>query len=41
MDGRPHYDVTRYGQKLLVRQPTGTSRLAVRVLLNWMSKLSK
>ena len=39
IDARPHYDVTRDGQRLLVRQPAGPQRPGLRVIVNWMSKL--
>jgi len=41
IDGRPHYDITRDGQKLLVRQPSGPPAPSVRVIVNWMLKLGK
>jgi len=41
IDARTHYDITRDGQRLLVRQPFGPPRPGVRVLLNWTSKVAK
>ena len=39
MDGRPHYDVTRDGQRFLLRQPTGVSGSSVAAIANWTSRL--
>ncbi len=39
IDGRTHYDVTRDGQRFLVRQPAGPQGAGVKVILNWTSKL--
>jgi len=41
IDGRPHYDITRDGQRLLLRQPAGPPGPGIRVLLNWMPKITK
>jgi Tol biopolymer transport system component len=41
IDGRPHFDVTGDGQRLLVRQPAGPPGPGVRVIVNWMSKIAK
>jgi len=38
IDSRPHYDVTRDGERLLVRQPAGPPGAGIRVIVNWMSK---
>jgi Tol biopolymer transport system component len=39
IDARPHYDVTRDGKRLLVRQPAGPQQAGLNVILNWTSKL--
>ena len=41
IDGRPHYDITRDGTRLLVRQSAGPQGPGIRVILNWQSKLSR
>jgi Tol biopolymer transport system component len=41
IDGRPHYDITRDGQRLLVRQPAGPPGPSVRVIVNWTSKIAQ
>jgi Tol biopolymer transport system component len=41
IDARPHYDITRDGERLLVRQQSGPPGPAVRVIVNWMSKIAK
>jgi eukaryotic-like serine/threonine-protein kinase len=38
IDSRTHYDVTRDGQRLLVRQAAGTQRPAMTVIVNWPRK---
>ena len=39
-DGRPHYDVTRDGQRFLMRQPSGAGRrAAIGVIANWAQRL--
>jgi len=38
-DVRPHYDVTRDGQRLLVRQPARPQGPGIRVIVNWMARL--
>jgi serine/threonine protein kinase/Tol biopolymer transport system component len=38
-DFRTHYDVTRDGQRFLVRQPAGSPRPAVSIILNWTQRL--
>lgn len=40
IDSRPHYDVTRDGQRLLVRQPAGPQGAGIEVILNWTAKLT-
>lgn len=39
VDGRTHYDITRDGARLLVRQPAGPPGPGIRVIMNWQSKL--
>jgi Tol biopolymer transport system component len=39
VDGRTHYDVTRDGTRLLIRQPAGPPGPGIRVIVNWQSKL--
>jgi eukaryotic-like serine/threonine-protein kinase len=40
LDGRPHYDLSPDGQRLLVRKPTGVGDLSsVKVLVNWPAML--
>jgi eukaryotic-like serine/threonine-protein kinase len=39
IDARTHYDITRDGKRLLVRQPAGPQQAGVTVILNWMEKL--
>jgi eukaryotic-like serine/threonine-protein kinase len=41
IDGRTHYDITRDGSRLLVRQPAGPQGPGIKVILNWTSKLKK
>lgn len=41
IDGRSHFDVTRDGQRFLVRQPQGPGGAVVRVILNWTERLSR
>jgi len=41
IDGRTHYDVTRDGQRLLVRQPAGPQGAGITVILNWTEKLKR
>jgi Tol biopolymer transport system component len=41
IDGRTHYDVTRDGQRFLLRQPAGAQRPAITVMVNWPEKLKK
>ena len=41
IDARSHYDVSRDGQRLLVRQPDGPQRPGLRVIVNWLSKLPR
>jgi Tol biopolymer transport system component len=41
IDGRTHYDITRDGNGLLVRQPAGPTGPGIKVILNWTSKLRK
>ena len=39
IDARTHYDITRDGKRLLVRQPAGPQEAGLTVILNWMAKL--
>ena len=39
IDARTHYDITRDGKRLLVRQPAGPQQVGLTVILNWMEKL--
>jgi Tol biopolymer transport system component len=39
IDGRTHFDVTRDGQRFLLRQPAGTQHPAITVMVNWTEKL--
>jgi Tol biopolymer transport system component len=41
IDGRTHYDITRDGSRLIVRQPAGPQGPGIKVILNWTSKLKK
>jgi Tol biopolymer transport system component len=41
IDGRTHYDVTRDGQRFLLRQPAGPQGPGIRVILNWAARLKK
>ncbi len=41
IDGRTPYDVTRDGQRFLLRQPAGPPGSAMTVMLNWTEKLKK
>jgi Tol biopolymer transport system component len=41
IDGRTHYDITRDGQRLLVRHAAGPQGPGINVILNWTSKLKK
>jgi len=41
IDGRTHYDITRDGTRLLVRQPAGPTGPGIKVIFNWTSKLKK
>jgi serine/threonine protein kinase/Tol biopolymer transport system component len=38
IDARPHYDVTRDGERLLLRQPAGPQQPAITVIVNWMAR---
>jgi hypothetical protein len=37
-DSRSHYDVTRDGQRFLLRQPAGAPRAPVNVVVNWTQR---
>jgi eukaryotic-like serine/threonine-protein kinase len=39
IDSRTHYDITRDGKRLLVRQPAGPQQAGLTVILNWTEKL--
>jgi eukaryotic-like serine/threonine-protein kinase len=39
IDTRTHFDITRDGKRLLVRQPAGPQQAGVTVILNWTAKL--
>ena len=39
IDARTHYDITRDGRRLLLRQPAGPQEAGLRVILNWTEKL--
>ncbi len=39
IDARTHYDITRDGKRLLVRQPAGPQEAGLSVILNWTAKL--
>ena len=39
IDTRTHYDITRDGKRLLVRQPAGPQEAGLSVILNWTAKL--
>jgi Tol biopolymer transport system component len=39
IDARTHYDITRDGQRILVRQAAGPPSPGIRVIVNWMAKL--
>jgi hypothetical protein len=39
IDARPHYDVSRDGARLLVRQPSGPQGPGITVVLNWAERL--
>jgi Tol biopolymer transport system component len=41
IDARTHYDVTRDGKRLLVRQPNGPPGAGIEVILNWTEKLRR
>jgi serine/threonine protein kinase/Tol biopolymer transport system component len=41
IDGRPHYDVTRDGQRFLLRQPVGSGPPTITVIFNWPDKLKR
>jgi Tol biopolymer transport system component len=41
IDGRTHYDITRDGERILVRQPAGPQRPAITMIVNWMARASK
>jgi Tol biopolymer transport system component len=41
IDGRTHYDVTRDGQRFLLRQPMVAAEPPIGVIVNWMRKLSR
>jgi serine/threonine protein kinase len=38
VDARTHFDITRDGQKILMRQAAGPPTPGIRVIVNWMSK---
>jgi eukaryotic-like serine/threonine-protein kinase len=39
IDAKTHYDITRDGKRLLVRQPAGPQEAGLSVILNWTAKL--
>jgi Tol biopolymer transport system component len=39
IDARTHFDITRDGQKILVRQAAGPPSPGIRVIVNWMARL--
>ena len=39
IDARTHFDITRDGQKILMRQAAGPPSPGIRVIVNWMSRL--
>ena len=39
IDTRTHYDITRDGKRLLIRQPAGPQEAGLSVILNWTAKL--
>ena len=39
IDFRTHYDVTRDGQRFLLRRPTAAARPALTVMLNWAARV--
>ncbi len=39
IDARTHYDITRDGKRILVRQPAGPPSRGIRVIVNWPAKL--
>ncbi len=39
IDARTHFDITRDGQKILMRQAAGPPSPGIRVIVNWMAKL--
>jgi WD40 repeat protein len=39
IDARTHYDITRDGRRLLLRQPAGPQEAGLSVILNWTRKL--
>jgi eukaryotic-like serine/threonine-protein kinase len=39
IDARTHYDITRDGKRLLLRQPAGPQEAGLSVILNWTQKL--
>jgi serine/threonine protein kinase len=39
IDARTHYDITRDGRRLLLRQPAGPQEAGLSVILNWTEKL--
>ena len=41
IDARPHDDVTRDGERFLLRQPVGSSGSKVTVIVNWPEKLKQ
>jgi Tol biopolymer transport system component len=41
IDGRPHYDITRDGRRLLLRQQSGASEGAIAVVANWPARLTQ
>ena len=41
LDGRTHYDVTRDGTRLLIRQPAGPQNPGITVVMNWMDRVMR
>jgi hypothetical protein len=39
IDARTHYDITRDGQRILMRQSAAPPSPGIRVIVNWMAKL--
>jgi hypothetical protein len=41
IDARTTYDITRDGQRILVREAAGPPRPGIRVIVNWLKRMER